>query len=232
MFQYYLVHGSNRILLFESQFDFSTEESSLRYFERGLAKGLFTFDRARIDQVWSELGLWGLIGRICPVELVRVLCAFGCELQMTDQCCRHRRQRKSFRPVTYFVSVPEEFHSSLRYMYSWPVEGEPDEYISVLLELADRIVLGSFYVGYNETFDSQFPIFCDLLEQDLCLPRDIVRSSLFNLFWAGHHILAQGERSEVALATRNCSADSIRGVGNEETLFYLSTNRECGRKLA
>ncbi|MBL7557212.1 MAG: hypothetical protein JNM24_15405 [Bdellovibrionaceae bacterium] len=98
-YKYFLVWKNLQIPLFESQFRFNIEDQCLKHYEKGLARGMFAFNRTGVDQVWSELALWGLIGRICPIELARILCAFGCGL------VAHNKNNtwalsKSFFPVT------------------------------------------------------------------------------------------------------------------------------------
>ena len=220
MCKYYLVFGSTQIFLFESQFQFLNEETSLRHYEKGLVKGLFAFDRARIDQVWSELGLWGLIGRVCSVELVRVLCAFGCELQMADGVglCQ---LRKSFQPVTYFIPASAADQAQIRHLYHWPLESNSTEHIPVFLELDDRLILGSYYFTSGSDADSQLSNFCKLLEQDLCLPTDSIRVSLLRFFEEGIAFVAESGNDNITLAYWDRVTGTIRGFSENQTLFFL-----------
>ena len=220
MFQYSLIFGSTQIFLFESQFQFLTEEASLHYYEKGLAKGLFSFNRARIDQVWSGLGLWGLIGRICPVELVRVLCAFGCGLEVVYPGAS-APLAKSFLPVTYFIPVNEDLRPHIRHIYHWPLEPNSTEHIPILLELDKRLAIGSSYTTLDNDVDFQFPQFCRLMERDLCLPVDSIRLSLLALFNEGFTIIAETREKRMVLAHRDCAGETIYGFSCDQTLFYL-----------
>lgn len=220
MYQYFLVKGSERVFLFESQFQFLTEDASLSHYEKGLAKGLFGFDRARINQVWSQLGLWGLIGRICPVELVRVLCAFGCDLQVSDGS-ETQPLLKSFQPVTYFIPIRNEDLQDLRHLYHVPLDPHSAEHIPTLLELDGRLVIGSFYVGVGSDVDSQLPDYCELLDRDLCLPRHSIRRSLRHFFDREFRIEAQVKNASVTLAHWDQRNEIIRGFKLDRTLFYL-----------
>jgi hypothetical protein len=220
VYKYYLVFGSTKIFLFESQFQFLTEESSLRHYEKGLAKGLFSFNRARIDQVWAELALWGLIGRICPVELVRILCAFGCGLRVVCPGAS-ALLNKSFFPVSYFIPVVEDLRPRVRHMYHWPLEPNVSEHVAVLLELDQRIVVGSFYFTQETDVDFQLPQLCRLMERDLCLPADCIRRTLSALFCEGYKVVAESNDECVVLAYRDRFNESLHGFNADQSLFYI-----------
>lgn len=221
MFQYYLIGGSKRILLFESQFQFLTEEASLSHYEKGLAKGLFSFDRARIDLVWTTLGLWGLIGRVYPVELVRVLCAFGCTILRAVDLRPNGILAKSFEAATFVIPVRSDQLLAVRCDYQFALESGAQEVVPVLLELEDRLVVGSYYTTPTLGPDEQFPKFCAMLEEDCCLPKDCLKTSVFRLFCKGFSLVAKTDLSDIELASSNSNADVIRGFKDDLSLFYL-----------
>lgn len=222
MFRYYLENGSVRLFLFESQFQFLTENSCLLHYEKGLSKGLFQFDRSGINQVWSELALWGLIGRICPIELVRILCAFGCDLVVHHKN-NSRSLEKSFIPVTYFIPMDASEQPHYRHFYHVPLEGGPEDQIPLFLELAEKLVIGSYYTTPSYDLDFQFPAFCKLLEKDWCIEPGNFRRSLFELFNEGYPIVAQAIAKDVTLVEKDCVNDILRGCGAEESLFYVAS---------
>ena len=227
MFHYYLVHGSKRIRLFESQFRFLTEETCLSHYEKGLAKGLFRFDRSRIDQVWTMLGLWGLIGRVCPVELVRVLCAFGCAILRTVDSRSDGILPKSFEAVTFVIPVRSDQHVAVRCDYQFALESGAPEPLQVLLELDDRLVVGSYYTTATLSVDEQFPKFCDILERDCCFPKDCLKTSVFRLFCKGFRLIAKTDLAEIELASWNSNEEVIRGFKDDLSLFYLGVFKRC-----
>lgn len=233
MYQYYLVFGSTKIFLFKSQFQFLTEEASLHHYEKGLAKGLLSFNRARIDQVWSELALWGLIGRICPIELVRILCSFGCDLVVFHKGISQNLE-KSFHPVTYFIPVSVVEQQMIHHFYHSPLEPDSPEDISLFLQLDDRLLIGNFYCTSDSDADSQFPLLCKLLERDMCLPQNVVNHSMILFFENGYELSAQLEDATVILAVLNKTSGIIRGCYEEATLEFLGLLSDglCSRTSA
>lgn len=220
-FNYFLVWRYLQIPLFESQFKFTSEDQCLRHYEKGLASGLFSLDRPRINQVWSELGLWGLIGRECPTELVRILCAFGCEIAMLEG---YRTQviQKSFQPVTYLIPLTQHEQKHLGKLNTIQIELGSNRYISIFLELDKHLVIGNYYITAGTNVDSQFPKFCKQLESDCCLPHNSIRVCLFKLFWNGYKILAQDQGMFSIIVQRDVKKDILRGLYCEDTLTYLS----------
>lgn len=230
MYKYYLAFSSTQIFLFESQFQFLNEDRCLRHYEKGLAKGLFGFEGSRINQVWSELALWGLIGRICPVELVRVLCAFGCRLKMVGPRASAHLS-KSFFPVTYFIPVVPGEKDRIWHLYNRLLDPNSAECIPILLELDDRLVIGSYYTTSKRDIDVQMPKFCELMEQDMCLQACTLRDVLFDFLRGGYKITAQDHGQCIVLAKWNAATDTLRGYANDDTLFYVgssSKKREAG----
>lgn len=225
-FRYSLVWKNFEITLFASQFRFGTEELCLRHYEKGIARRLFEFDRARINQVWSELCLWGLIGRIHPVELVRILCAFGCEIKLMDDDGVPLVLQKSFEPVNYFIPVASRELIAIRHFYHWPLEPRSFEHVPLFLEMDDRVVLGSFYFTADSDVDSQFPIFCEMLERDLCFPIGSVRTSLFRFFHDEYKIVACSGADTVTLAHLN-KDKTIHGFNFDQALFYVGAFDEA-----
>lgn len=166
--------GSIKIFLFKSQFQFLNEEQCLKHYEKGISKGLFCFDRSRINQVWSELGLWGLVGRAYPVDLVRILCAFGCNLAVESKSACEILI-KTFSPVTYSILIsnytmatPDESHITL----SEGVE------VPIFIDIGGQKIIGHFYTTNTNDADTQFPKFCQMLEHDECLSRGSVHKVL------------------------------------------------------
>ena len=221
MFSFHLYFGSIKIFLFESQFQFLNEDQCLRHYEKGLASGLFSLDRSRINQVWSELGLWGLIGRAFPVELVRILCAFGCEIAMFDGY-RTQAIQKSFQPVTFLIPLTRHERKHVGKLNT--IQLGPNRGISIFLELDKRLVIGNYYITSGTNTDSQFPKFCKQLESDCCLPHNSIRACLFKLFWSGYKILAQDQGRNSIIVQRDVQKDVLRGLHCEETLRYLSAS--------
>lgn len=222
-YNYFLVWRNLQIPLFESQFRFASEDQCLRHYEKGIARAVFAFKRASIDQVWSELALWGLIGRICPIELVRILCAFGCEIATVDGGGGSFLLKKSYMPVTYLVPIDFSERPSLRHLYDIEIEPIYKNKIPMFLDLSDCLVIGSFYTDLISDIDSQFSKFCRLLESDLCLQPRVVSVALSKLFWRGFKIRGIDQSGSHILAQRDLTRNIIQGFRDEETLFYLSS---------
>lgn len=215
-YYYYLVWKDLEIPLFESQFRFLREDQCLRHYEKGIAGGIFDFNRAGIDQVWSELALWGLIGRIYTVELVRILCAFGCEIGLECSGNQTFIIKKSFWPVTYYIAKQltsdrqDQGHISLSAGIDIPL----------YLEIKGKRIIGHFYTSHSIDADTQFPIFCKILEQDECLPPGSIRNLLVKSFLAGEKIIGKSDRV-LTLAAYDKASGVIRGYGKEDTLYFL-----------
>lgn len=220
-YKYFLTWKDSEVSLFESQFQFLAQDVCLAHYEKGLARGLFSFDRSRINQVWSELGLWGLIGRLRPVELVRILCAFGCEIKIVRNCKRQLIQ-KSFRPVTYILPFARSEQKHVLRQNRIRLEPGTNRYIPIFLVLDKRLVIGNYYLTSDTDVDSQFPKFCSQLESDSCLPRNSIRICVFNLFWHGFNIQAQDQSKYSVIVQRDVQKNILRGLHCEETLKYLS----------
>lgn len=229
MYQYFLAKGSERIFLFESQFQFLTEDTSLSHYEKGLVKGLFKFDRSKINQIWTELSLWGLIGRAYPVELVRILCAFGCDLVVEHEN-DSQRATKSFSPVTYMVPITTGEQPHYRHLYHGTLDASSANHIPFFLELSDKLVIGSYYTTLNGDVDSQFPIFCGHLEADMCLKHGCIRQSLFELFSEGLSIVSEDKFICRILARKDDEHDVIIGDLSEQTLFYIAEDKNSSIK--
>ena len=219
--QYFLVHNDKKIFLFESQLQFFSEHDCLRHFEKGIAKSLFTFDRSRVDQVWCELKLWGLLGRKRPVELVRTLCGFGCDIQMRTDFEIISLQ-KSFYPVTYCIPLEQLDIESLRHFYHRPITQGDEDHIPLLLELEDRLVIGHYYTTSQSCADQQLIQLCGFLEEDMCLELGMIQTVLSDLFYAGQKIMAAVPNGNVVLAENDLKENIIRGAANECSLFYAS----------
>jgi len=212
-FKYFLVHKDTRVFLFESQFQFLTELDCLRHYEKGILKSLFKFNRSQVDEIWCDLKLWGLLGRKNPVELIRILCGFGCKIHMNFQN-KVEVLQKSFKPVTYYYRLMSlKRLKSSKHLYR--------ELNLQFLRLADRLIIGSFYITELETADHQFPVFCQLLENDLCLYRNQIRNLLANLFYNGNNVIADCGAKSIVLVEYDPIKQIIRGSENEESLFYL-----------
>lgn len=222
-YYYYLVWKDLEIPLFESQFRFLREDQCLRHYEKGIADGIFDFNRAGNDQVWSELALWGLIGRIQPVELVRVLCAFGCEIGLKSNVLRPAILKKSYWPVSYIIPVDQVAMKAIYDLYHISLGQGSDLRIPAFLSLDKRLVVGSYYVTEFQDADFQFPRYCKILEMDLCLPPGTVRDSLFRLLCRGYKIVAQLRNKSIVLAERNISTNVLRGSGSDQALFFIGS---------
>lgn len=220
-FRYFLVWKEFEILLFKSQFYLRNEAQCLRHYEKGIERKIFEFDRARINRIWSELSLWGLVGRTCPVELVRILCAFGCEIRLVRDGEVLSTLQKSFWPVTYFIPVAQAVQPFIRHMYHLPLEPNSTEHIPILLELDQRVVVGSFYFTSEADVDFQLPRLCRLMEYDLCLPVDCIRRALSALFSDGHKVVAESEEGCVVLAYRDRLNGILHGFNADQSLFYI-----------
>lgn len=232
MYTYTLVWKGTQAILFKSQFLFLTEGSCLRHYEKGIAKNLFSLDRVTINHIWSGLGLWGLIGRVCPVELVRILCAFGCGIEVSADADLAKTLMRSFRRVSYFVPLFSGEEQFIRHVYHKPIDSNAMEHIPLLLKLDDRLVLGSYYTTVGRDADVQLPAFCRFLEKDLCLPSGTMREVLSVLFWEGYIFMAQDEHHGEILAEYEPAQDLIRGYMGEETLFYVGGASSLARRKA
>ncbi len=206
--------------MFESQFQFFTQRDCLRHYEKGIAKGIFGFDRSRVGQVWASLALWGLIGRVNPVEVVRALCAFGCELQRNHQGEVIVLQ-KSFYPVTYYLPVSQGETPGLRHHFHKSLVKGDEDHIPLLLELKDRLVLGHYYSTEELDADQQLPAFCSKLENDLCFVTGIYQSMLSTLFYEGLEIRAETHGKNILLARNDLSKNTLTGIEGEQTLFFV-----------
>lgn len=222
-YKYFLAWKDSKILLFESRFKFLTEDACLAHYEKGITRGLFQLDHTRINLIWTDLALWGLIGRICPVELVRILCAFGCALVVDCKDSQDRTLTKSFAPITYVIPMASSEQSNYRHLYHVPLETGSEDQIPLFLELANKLVLGSYYTTHNHDVDSQFPKFCKLFEKDCCIGNGVFRHSLFELFHEGFPIDALGTVENVTLVEKDCANDVLHGYGAEESLFYVAS---------
>ena len=197
MYQYFLTHKDQKILLFESKNKFKTEAQCLKQYEKGLVASRYSFDRSRIDQVWSELMLSELIRLSDPVELVRVLCANGAMIKCT-KLISTTVLKKSYNAVLYFVEVLQRETSNL-----------------------DRFVIGHYYTTIKLNADRQFPKLCKLLETDLNLPVGTFQVELSKLFYKGFRVISFEHGKKTVLAQNDLNTKIIRGIGNEDTLFYV-----------
>lgn len=197
MYQYFLTHNDYRIFLFESHIQFRTEAQCLKQYEKGLYMGHDLCSITRISQVWPELALSGLTGEVHSVELIKVLCANGAEIQCVSKS-RRAVLKKSYRPVTYFAEVSQrETHCS------------------------DELLIGHYYTTTRLSSDRQFPKFCKLLELDLKLETGHMQAELSKLFYSGYKIKSLCPKGGLVLAQNDLSTNTLRGNGAEETLFYV-----------
>ena len=197
MNKYFLVCESHKIFLFESYIQFKTEAQCLNQYEKELYTGYDSCSIARIKQVWSELALCGLVGRMHPVELIRVLCANGAKIQSGGKS-RALFLKKSYKPVVYFVEV---------------LRGETSD--------LNKLIIGHYYTTARLNADQQFPKFCKLLELDLDLKRGHLRVELSKLFYSGYKIVSLAPGRRLVLAQNDLINNTLRGTGNEEALFYV-----------
>ncbi len=197
MHQYFLTHNDYKIFLFESDVLFKTEARCLKQYEKCLYTGYDSCSVARINQVWSELALCGLVGRVRPVELIRVLCANGAEIQRVG-ISRALVLKKSYKPVVYFVEVSQRETAGL-----------------------NKLIIGHYYTTARLSADQQFPRFCRMLELDLQLASGCVQVELSKLFYSGYKINSLAPEGGLVLAHHDLLTNTLRGTGNEETLFYV-----------
>ena len=197
MYEYFLVHNEYKIFLFESDVQFKTEAQGLKQYKKGLYTGHDSCSITRINQVWSELALCGLTGLASPVELMRVLCAFGAKIQCVGKSSV-LVLKKSYKPVIYFVEISQ-------------------------IETSDsnELVIGHYYTTVRLNVDQQFPKFCKLLELDLKLAPGRLQAELSKLFYSGYKINSLASDGGLVLAQNNLLTNTLRGTGNEETLFYV-----------
>lgn len=227
-YKYFLTWKNCEIYLFESQFQFMSQDNCLIHYEKGLARGLFSFDRSKINQVWSELGLWGLIGRAYPVELVRILCAFGCRLKSSDFIGKAVILKKSYFPVTYYLVASPFKTEHVRSIFDRPFEVGSDIKIPLLFEMSDRLLLGNYYITRDRDADVQMPHFCKLLDLDLCLAAGEIQSVLSKLFFKKYKLVGECVSSCITLAENDLTRDVIRGYGLENSLFYIGELPKTG----
>lgn len=197
MYQYFLTHNDHKIFLFESDIKFKTEAQCLKQYGKGQYADHDSRSITRISQVWSERALCGLTGKTSPVEVIRVLCAFGAKIQCVGNC-RTVFLQKSYSPVAYFAEVsPRETYGS------------------------DELMIGHYYTTARLDADRQFPKFCKLLELDLKLRTGSIRDELSKLFYSGYKIHSLTPEGGLVLAQNNLLKNTLRGTGSEETLFYV-----------
>ncbi len=227
-YYYYLAWKDREIPLFKSQFLFLYEDQCLRHYEKGIAGGIFDFNRAGTDQVWSELGLWGLIGRAFPVELVRILCAFGCRLKSFDPVDNTATLRKSYWPVTYYFLVKPIKIEHMRNIFYRPLEADSDNQIPLLFEMSDRLLLGNYYITRDQDADVQMPQFCKLLEIDLCIAAGEIQGVLSKLFFENCKLVGECASKCLTLAENDSIRNVIRGCGFENSLIYIGELPKAG----
>lgn len=222
-FCYFLKFAETQILLFESHFQLQTESICLSHYEKGLAKGLFIFNQSEINQLWTEIGLWGLIGRKHPVDLVRTLCGFGASLIMHVGSSYRIPLVKSFNAVTYCTQMSYREHETIQSSLDIHLSGNTGLVVRPFIFMDGKLVFGSFYFEKDIDPDSRFPMFCKLLEQDLCLPRDSVQKVLSRIFHLGFKIIASVDTNDLVLAEKDVVRGIIKGCASEMTLFYVGT---------
>lgn len=221
MYQYRLSYGSYEVILFESQFQFLQEGHALSHYEKGLTKKLFSFDRTQINQVWSELKLWGLIGRICPVELVRIMCAHGCSLSQSDELGDRLTLKKSYYPINYYTNINQIEYEIVQSCLNIFLDGQTESVVQPFIFMDDRLFFGSFYVDLELDPDSSFPKFCQLLEKDMCLPQDSIRQVLSKLLFLGYPVIVTDGANESILAKYDTENKLLNGPGSQQTLLYV-----------
>lgn len=69
--------------------------------------------------------------------------------------------------------------------------------------------------------DQQFPKLCKLLELDLNLIPGCFQAELSKLFYSGCKIVSSSPGRRLVLAQNDLLTNTLRGTGNEETLFYV-----------
>lgn len=220
-YKYYLKYESEGFELFQSQFYFDTEASCLEHFEKGIQKKIFHLDHSKINQVWSQLGLWGLVGRTCPVELVRVLCAYGCNLEVFDQSQSGVVLTKSYHPLKFYIPMKQTEFEIIKNVVEIPLSEEMGLKVQPFLNTDKELILGSFYRSTDVDSDSVFPKFCNLLEKDICLPSDSISKVLSRLFFMGFEIMCEDNGQSIVLAKYDQKMKSLKGFGYEQTLFYI-----------
>jgi hypothetical protein len=194
---YFLVHNEYKIFLFECGIQFKTEAQSLKQYENGLYTGHDSCSITRISQVWSELSLCGLTGQVSPVELIRVLCAYGANIQCVGK--PHAvALKKSYKPVVYYVEISQRETYEL-----------------------NELIIGHYYTTARLSADQKFPKFCRMLELDLDLKRDHFQTELSKLFYSGYKIVSLVSGCRLVLAQKDLLMNTLQGTGNEETLFYV-----------
>ena len=195
--QYFLIHNKYKIFLFESNIQFKTEAQCLKQYQKDLYVSHDSRSVARINQVWLELALCGLTGLASPVELIRVLCAFGAKIQCVGKSSA-LVLKKSYKPTVYFVEISQKGTSGL-----------------------NELLIGHYYTTVRMNADQQFPKFCKLLELDLKLETGRMQAELSILFYSGYKINSLCSGGRLVLAQNNLITNTLRGTGHEETLFYV-----------
>lgn len=197
MHQYFLIHNKYKIFLFESDILFKTEAQCLKQYEKCVCTNHVACTISIISQVWLELELYGLTGQVSPVELIRVLCAFGAKIQSVDKSGTIVH-KKSYKPVIYFVEVSQRETADL-----------------------NKMMLGHYYTTSRLNADQQFPKFCKLLERDYGFPVGHFQVELSKLFYMGYTMFSIVYGRRLVLAQNDLNNNTLRGTGNEETLFYV-----------
>ena len=147
--------------------------------------------------LWSELSLCGLTGLVNPVELLRVLCAHGANIQCVGKPGAVAL-KKSYKSVVYFVEVSQRETAGL-----------------------NKLIIGHYYTTARLSADQQFPKFCRLVERDYGFPVGHFQVELSKLFYTGYTTVSIVRGRRLVLAQNDLINNTLRGAGNEETLFYV-----------
>lgn len=219
MQQYFLVHNGQKVFLYTDTAPYRSEAECLNQYEKGLASGQYSFNRSKINQVWSELAIWTLIGRVYPVELLRVLCANGANIEVGRT---GKILQKSYAPVKYSIPMRKHEYQFIKPTLEMSFGFETNIHLNCFFWSEDKLNLGVFYCSVKETADSDFPRYCNMLEREMLLPAKEVHRIISRLFNLGFKITAEHSVRTEILAQSNLINKMIYGVYNHDTVCYLA----------
>lgn len=219
MHHYFLVQNGQRVFLYTDTSPYRSEAECLNQYEKGLASGQYSFNRSKINQVWSELAIWILIGRVYPVELLRVLCANGANIEVG---CNGEILQKSYTPVKYSIPMQKHEYQIIKPTLEMSLGFETNINLNFFSWSEDKLNLGVFYSSVKKSADSDFPRYCNMLEHEMLLPAKEVHRIISRLFNLGFKITAEHNVRIEILAQFDLTNKIIYGVCNHDTVCYLA----------
>lgn len=221
MHKYFLIHNGQRIFLYTDIAPYKSEAECLNRYEDGLASGQYSFNRSKINQVWSELMTWGLVGRSYPIELLKVLCANGANIESSQN---NLILQKSFAPVKYVVPVQQNELEIIKPILKLSLGLISDVSLECFYWSENKLNFGVFYIATDENADSNFPKYCNLIEKEMLLPANEVHKIISRLFNLGFKIVAEHKNISEIIAHFDLNNKIIYGIHSQDTIAYLADN--------